>query len=265
MLLAIYYPNPTRKFWQLHNVSLPPSTPNNNRSTKGQHERMSEAIPSLHLIPSRLALAQPYLHLQTVGFSKRNYLHGWDSSVESWQPLKKNPACKLYGFMPFTKKPPTEECSHYNPHHFLYCPSDDTISMARFSKWRLSCWFLIFSNKSKRQFRPRIGHEGSEWGVQIYLYAFFYLGDRWGQVVNVTPQPPGKRPDVHCSGSWVGPKVVLEGCGKSSPTGTRHPDRPTRSDSLYRLRYPGRRLHFLCTSDLLFVCHEFRPRPLPRF
>jgi hypothetical protein len=44
---------------------------------------MSGAILSLHLTPSRLALAQPYLHLQTVGFSKRNDLHGLDSSVES--------------------------------------------------------------------------------------------------------------------------------------------------------------------------------------
>jgi hypothetical protein len=50
---------------------------------------------------------------------------------------------------------------------------------------------------------------------------------------------PPERPDTHCIGSWVGPRVVLEGCGISDPTGIRSPDRPARSESLYELRYPG--------------------------
>jgi hypothetical protein len=61
-------------------------------------------------------------------------------------------------------------------------------------------------------------------------YSFFYLGGRWVRV-DVTPQPPGKRPGIHCSGSWAGPKVGLDGYGKPNPTGIRSPDRPTRSDS----------------------------------
>jgi hypothetical protein len=51
--------------------------------------------------------------------------------------------------------------------------------------------------------------------------------------------PPGKIPDTHCIGGWVGPRAGLDGCGKSRPTGIRSPDRPARSQSLYRLSYPG--------------------------
>ena len=29
--------------------------------------------------------------------------------------------------------------------------------------------------------------------------------------------PPGKRPGTHFIGGWVGPSVVLDGCGKSRP------------------------------------------------
>ena len=39
----------------------------------------------------------------------------------------------------------------------------------------------------------------------------------------------------------MGPRASLDGCGKSGPpTGIRSPDRPARSESLYRLSYPGR-------------------------
>jgi hypothetical protein len=29
--------------------------------------------------------------------------------------------------------------------------------------------------------------------------------------------PPGKRPGTHCTGSWVGPRIGLDGCRKSGP------------------------------------------------
>ena len=29
--------------------------------------------------------------------------------------------------------------------------------------------------------------------------------------------PPGKKPGIHCTGGWVGPKAGLDGCGKSRP------------------------------------------------
>jgi len=37
----------------------------------------------------------------------------------------------------------------------------------------------------------------------------------------------------------VGPRAGLDRCGKSPPTGIRSLDRPTLSESLYRLSYTG--------------------------
>ena len=36
----------------------------------------------------------------------------------------------------------------------------------------------------------------------------------------------------------MGHRAGLDGCGKSAPTGIRSPNRPDRSESLYRLSYP---------------------------
>jgi len=63
-----------------------------------------------------------------------------------------------------------------------------------------------------------------------------------GWVVNATLRPlyPRERPCSHCIGGWVGPRAGLDGCGKSRPpAGIRSPDRPARSESLYRLSCPG--------------------------
>jgi hypothetical protein len=50
---------------------------------------------------------------------------------------------------------------------------------------------------------------------------------------------PGKKPGTHCTGGWVGHRPVWT-CEKNlAPTGIRSPDRPARSQSLYRLSYPG--------------------------
>ena len=49
---------------------------------------------------------------------------------------------------------------------------------------------------------------------------------------------PPERPGTHRIGSWVGPPAGLERRGKSH-TGIRSPDRPARSESLYRLTYAG--------------------------
>ena len=52
---------------------------------------------------------------------------------------------------------------------------------------------------------------------------------------------PRERPGTHCIGGWVGPRDGLDRCRKSRPppTGIRSPDRPARSQSLYRLHYPA--------------------------
>ena len=61
----------------------------------------------------------------------------------------------------------------------------------------------------------------------------------WGWVVSTTPRPlyPQQRPGIHCIGGWVGPRAGLNGYGKSASTWIRSPDRPARSESLYRLSY----------------------------
>jgi hypothetical protein len=49
--------------------------------------------------------------------------------------------------------------------------------------------------------------------------------------------PPG-RPDTHCIGAWVGCRTGKENLAHA---GIRSPDRPARSQSLYRLSYRGPR------------------------
>jgi hypothetical protein len=48
--------------------------------------------------------------------------------------------------------------------------------------------------------------------------------------------PLGKRPGTHCTGGWVGSRASLEDLAL---IGIRPPDRPARSELLYRLSNPG--------------------------
>jgi hypothetical protein len=75
-------------------------------------------------------------------------------------------------------------------------------------------------------------------GSRGIVLLFLNLAARWGWGVNATPQPlyPRERHGTHCVRGWVGPSASLNGCGKSRPhTGILSPDRPARSESLYRL------------------------------
>ena len=56
-------------------------------------------------------------------------------------------------------------------------------------------------------------------GVEVQLHSFFNLGTRWRWLVNATPWPLYRRewPGAHSIGGWVGPRVALDGCGKSRP------------------------------------------------
>jgi hypothetical protein len=56
-----------------------------------------------------------------------------------------------------------------------------------------------------------------------------------------TVLPPGKKlSNIYCAAVWVGPSAGVDGCTEGlAPTGIRSRDRPPRSESLYRLRYPG--------------------------
>jgi len=71
-----------------------------------------------------------------------------------------------------------------------------------------------------------------------------------GEMVSVTPRPlftPEKNqvPIVQKAGWALGP--VWTGAENLAPTGIRFPDRPVRSQSLYRLSYPA---HFLESCPL---------------
>jgi hypothetical protein len=109
--------------------------------------------------------------------------------------------------------------------------------------------------KGKGNIHPRAGHEGPE-GKQRYRFTLSLAsapdGDGWS-----TPRPgrfnPGKDavPTVLEVGWAPGP--VWTGTENLAPTRIRLPDRPARSESLHRLRYPGPLCN--CTySKALRVC-----------
>jgi hypothetical protein len=64
-----------------------------------------------------------------------------------------------------------------------------------------------------------------------------------GWVVNATPRPayPRERSGSHCLRGLMGPRAGLDGVENLASTGIRSPDCPARSQSLYRLSYPGPR------------------------
>jgi hypothetical protein len=83
-----------------------------------------------------------------------------------------------------------------------------------------------------------------------------------------TPPPPmGKWPGIRCAGPvWTGAENL-------APTGFRSPDRPVRSESLYRLSYPGPHLYHsivgksgnlnLCViQEVIMQKHSFTFNPL---
>jgi len=84
----------------------------------------------------------------------------------------------------------------------------------------------------------RTAHRGSR-GIALL---FLDHGTRRGRGVSVTPPPlftPRKDPvPIVLEAGW-GPGPVWTGAENLAPTGIRSPDRLTRSQSLYRLRYPA--------------------------
>ena len=55
----------------------------------------------------------------------------------------------------------------------------------------------------------------------------------------------------------MGPSAGLDRCGKSRPTGIRSPDRPARSQLLYRLSYLGPQIK--CCEAVKFCIYFFFP------
>jgi hypothetical protein len=78
-------------------------------------------------------------------------------------------------------------------------------------------------------------------GVEVYLYSFLNLGVRWGGCSTPRPGRFTSRKDPVPIVQEVGwaPGPVGTGVENLVPTEIRSPDRPARSQSLYRLSYPG--------------------------
>ena len=79
-------------------------------------------------------------------------------------------------------------------------------------------------------------------GSRDIALLFLDHGTRRGWGVSITPRPifsPGKDPvPVLQEAGWA-PEPVWTGAENLAPTGIRSPDRPARSQSLYRLSYPA--------------------------
>jgi len=69
-------------------------------------------------------------------------------------------------------------------------------------------------------------------------------------VVNATPRPLylWERPGTHCIEGWV-----WAGVENLAPTGIRSPDRPARSESLFRLSFPDPHLYILRYDSYTFT------------
>ena len=116
---------------------------------------------------------------------------------------------------------------------------DAAHSTEQSSRFRLHTTFLWACRKTAEHFYSR--PQRPKGGAKVQLYSSFNLRARWGWLVNATSLPiyPRERPGTRCIGAWVEPRVGLDGCWKTRPHPDSIPDRPARSESLYRLRYPG--------------------------
>jgi hypothetical protein len=90
-----------------------------------------------------------------------------------------------------------------------------------------------------------------EW---MYRSTFLDLGTTWRWVVSFTSLPLYSReraPGTHSIAGWVDPKAGLDDMDSNS----HPPDRPARSQSLYRLSYPGSAMRKTFRTEL---CDDFR-------
>ena len=74
-------------------------------------------------------------------------------------------------------------------------------------------------NKGNGYVHPRTGHKGSkgEYRYRCTLSLTSALDRVGGQCLAPAALYPRERPGTHGIGGWVGPRVGLDGCGKSRP------------------------------------------------
>jgi hypothetical protein len=91
--------------------------------------------------------------------------------------------------------------------------------------------------------QPITGTDGSERErveVQLHTFSTSTLGGGgWRSAPRPSRITPGKNPVPIVQEAGWAPGLVWTGAEYLAPTGIRSPDRPARSESLYRLSYPG--------------------------
>ena len=108
-------------------------------------------------------------------------------------------------------------------------------------------YFFYFYVYKKGKGLPETGHEGPE-GEQMYSSTLPSTSALDGGGCS-TPHPgrftPGKDPVPIVQEVGWAPGPVWTGAENLTPTWIRSQDRPARSESLYRLNYPGRFFMFI--------------------
>ena len=107
-----------------------------------------------------------------------------------------------------------------------------------------------------RFFTGRTAHRGSR-GIAL---TFDDHGTRRGWGFSVSPRllfTPRKDPVPIVQEAGWAPGPVWTGAENLAPTGIQSPDRPARSQSLYRLRYPGHLLVYFIGKHLLTLSFPF--------
>ena len=118
-------------------------------------------------------------------------------------------------------------------------------SLSYSARWRLLVWecrrHVVLpgrGNGTEGKVHPRTGHKGPGEYTSTLSLTSALEGDG-----RSTPRPgrftSGKDPVPIVQKTGWAPRPVWTGAENLAPTEIRSPDRPARSESLYRLRYPG--------------------------
>jgi hypothetical protein len=143
----------------------------------------------------------------------------YTNELQSSHPVFITP-CVILQFHPCLRLPSENFASCYQPKSVLIFETVHAFCMSWFNGLCLTNGRVRITEivNGKAKVHPRTGHEGLEG-----LYSFFNFRARWGGWS--TPRhapaalPPGniRTSGIHCIGGWMGPRAVLDGCGKSLP------------------------------------------------
>ena len=131
-------------------------------------------------------------------------------------------------------------------------------------------WNNFNKVKVKVKVLPITGHEGAE-GEQRYsptLSRPRHLDGGGWSAPRLGCFTPGKDPVPIVQEAGWAPEPVWMGSENLSPSGIRSPDRPARSESLYRLSYPGPIINNFNTLNIWHHCLVtgiISPTDFPRY